>query len=113
MDQNVTELYQKLNLPYGESRFLTEATETLLKIRKVLKWTYPYAYYINNQKRKNLFEFHQKDLERYCEELNEILEIKYCKSVQTIQGVLDLKSFLTYKDQVTNINFKCQKVILF
>ena len=110
MEQSVIELHQKLNMHYGESRFLTEATETLVKIRKVLKWTYPYAYYINNHKRKDLFEFHQKDLERYCEELSEALEMKYCKSVQTVQGVLDLKCFLTFKDQVTNINFKCQKV---
>ncbi len=110
MEANVSELQKKLGLQSEEIRFLTEATETLLKTRKILKWTYAYSYYIESPTHKCLFEFHQKDLERICEDLNEILEMKYAKSIQTNQGVLDLKSFYTYKDLLTNVTYKCQKV---
>lgn len=112
MEHNVDDLRTKLNLPFTEINFLTDATDMLQKARKILKWSYVFAYYISNHKTKDLFEFHQKDLERYCEELNEALEMNYSKSVQINQGVLDLKAFLSYKDKVSNFNYRCQKVRL-
>ena len=112
MEQNVNELHTKLGLSYREINFLTDATETLQKTRKILKWTYTFAYYISSQGTKDLFEFNQKDLERYCEELNETLEMNYSKAIQVTQGVLDLKIFLSYKDKVNNASVKCQKVTL-
>lgn len=112
MEHNVEDLHNKLKMPYTEIHFLTDATEMLQKARKILKWSYVFAYYITNKEAKDLFEFQQKELERYCEELNEAVEMNYSKSVQISQGVLDLKAFLPYKDKISNFNYRCQKVRL-
>ncbi len=95
---------------YGELIFLVEAAETLAKTRRILKWSYCFAYYLDDAKKRNLFEFHQKDLETYCEELHELLEIKFTSAIKEKGGVLDLKSFLSYKSEVEVSNSKTEKV---
>ena len=45
--------------------------------RRTLKWTYVYAYYIEDPKQKELFEFLQSLLEENTEKLADLLENKY------------------------------------
>ena len=106
------ELHDKLGLQHGELTFLTQAAQTLVQAKRILKWSYAYAYYLDD-KTKPLFEFGQKDLEKYSEELLEEIEIKYAKSIRNEDQKYDLKAFSLYKSEVIALTQKCQKVIEF
>lgn len=110
IEASIKEFHSKLSLPYSEVTFLLEASEILCKARRILKWTYCYAYYID-EKKKQLFEFHQKDLEKFLEELHELLEIRLHAAVRDKYGVLDLKSFMAYKTDLISSYSKVEKVI--
>lgn len=53
---------------------IKNAVEQLIDCRRTLKWTYVFAYYMDDGPEKNLFEYLQEDLERNTEKLSEILE---------------------------------------
>jgi len=54
--------------------FFMEAVETLTRARYTLQFTYPYAYYSENNESKLLFENIQAELEREVENLSHSLE---------------------------------------
>ncbi|CAF0851162.1 unnamed protein product [Brachionus calyciflorus] len=54
--------------------FLTEAVDILTKARYTLQYTYPYAYYLESNEVKMLFENIQAELEREVENLSHSLE---------------------------------------
>ena len=54
--------------------FLIEAADILTKARYTLQYTYPYAYYLENNEIKLLFENIQAELEREVENLSHSLE---------------------------------------
>lgn len=54
--------------------FFTEAVETLTRARYTLQYTYPYAYYLEDNESKLLFENIQAELEREVENLSHSLE---------------------------------------
>jgi ariadne-1 len=53
---------------------LDHATDQLIECRRVLKYTYVYAFYLNDGPEKTFFEWLQGDLERDTEELSGLLE---------------------------------------
>ena len=55
-------------------QFLKQATEQLIECRRVLKYTYVFAYYLPQGKEKNLFEYLQENLEKNTEHLTELSE---------------------------------------
>jgi len=107
MEENMLYLHDRLHLEHGELSFMLEAAIILRNSRRTLKWSYAFGYYIDDLKVKGLFEFHQKDLENYSEELQEYLEIKYGQYFN--QKDVTLKEFRDYKDHVINSSFKCNK----
>jgi ariadne-2 len=54
--------------------FFIEAADTLTKARYTLQYTYPYAYYLDNNELKLVFENIQAELEREVENLSHSLE---------------------------------------
>ncbi|VDN18505.1 unnamed protein product [Gongylonema pulchrum] len=50
--------------------YLQKAAALLTKCRYTLQYTYPYAYYMENGPRKELFEYQQAQLEKEIEELS-------------------------------------------
>eukprot|EP01117_Protostelium_nocturnum_P019066 TRINITY_DN814_c0_g1_i1.p1 TRINITY_DN814_c0_g1~~TRINITY_DN814_c0_g1_i1.p1 ORF type:complete len:619 (-),score=209.61 TRINITY_DN814_c0_g1_i1:131-1897(-) len=59
----------------NEVSYLIQGTEILLECRKVLKYSYVYAFYLaESGSEKELFEYLQQDLEKTTEQLSEILE---------------------------------------
>ncbi len=58
----------------GEVSFLRDGIYEVIKCRKVLKWTYVFAYYMDEGREKELFEFLQEDLEKNLEYLHELIE---------------------------------------
>lgn len=61
------------NSKWTDVEFLKTANEQLVECRKVLKYTYVYAYYMNPSKtmEKERFENHQEMLEKFTENLSE------------------------------------------
>jgi ariadne-1 len=53
---------------------IDEATENLIECRRILKFTYVHAFYIERQTEKELFEFLQGELETCTESLSHLLE---------------------------------------
>lgn len=61
---------------WSDVEFLKAANEQLVECRRVLKYTYAYAYYMNPSSfmQKERFEHHQEMLERFTENLSELSE---------------------------------------
>jgi ariadne-1 len=61
---------------WSDVEFLKTANEQLVECRRVLKYTYVFAYYMNSSAlmRKERFEHHQEMLERFTENLSELSE---------------------------------------
>ena len=65
--------------PAVEMEFMTEAAQTVIDCRLTLKWSYAYAYFMEDDGKLDtnalkLFQFRQSDLERYCEHLTGMVE---------------------------------------
>lgn len=78
------ELQDKMGTNYQDVQFVLNATNAVIRCRRVLKWTYVFGYYLEGANEKNLFENHQERLEKFTEDLHgltekpieELLEIK-------------------------------------
>jgi len=65
-------------------QFLKTATEQLIECRRVLKYTYTYAYYLEDKAGcKERFEHHQEMLEKFTERLSELSEMDLEKMDRT------------------------------
>lgn len=64
------------NAKWSDVEFLKTANEQLVECRRVLKYTYVYAYYLNSSAKmqKERFENHQEMLEKFTENLSELSE---------------------------------------
>lgn len=56
-------------------QFLAAATQQVLECRNVLKYTYVFAYYLEDGPEKTLFEYLQQQLESTTEHLSELSEL--------------------------------------
>jgi ariadne-1 len=63
---------------WTDVEFLKVANEQLVECRRVLKYSYSFAYYLSNEQEKQMqrqrFEYHQEMLERFTEKLSELSE---------------------------------------
>ena len=62
---------------WTDVEFLKAAVEQLIECRRVLKYTYTFAYYLTDkskQMQKERFEYHQEMLEKFTENLSELSE---------------------------------------
>eukprot|EP01027_Heterolobosea_sp_BB2_P022237 GEZU01032728.1.p1 GENE.GEZU01032728.1~~GEZU01032728.1.p1 ORF type:complete len:506 (-),score=183.84 GEZU01032728.1:127-1644(-) len=55
--------------------YIQKGVEQLIECRTTLKYTYVFAFYMEQGKEKNLFEWLQEDLEKTTERLSELLEL--------------------------------------
>lgn len=65
------------NSTWADVEFLKSAVDQLVECRRVLKYTYTYAYYMTDKarsKHKERFEHHQEMLEKFTEKLSELSE---------------------------------------
>lgn len=72
----------------SELQYILDGTEELLEARNVLKYTYVYAYYLEESAaEKELFEYLQEDLEKTTEQLSEILESPVSSQVHRLKAL--------------------------
>jgi ariadne-1 len=107
MISKMQELHDTYHLEHGEVQFLDVAGKTLVECKRVLKWSYGFGYYLD-PKRREFYEFSQKDLEKYTDELLESLEMHYKTEVRMELGKLDLPKFTRYKNEVISLKDKCE-----
>mmetsp|Transcript_10859 Transcript_10859/g.15207 ORF Transcript_10859/g.15207 Transcript_10859/m.15207 type:complete len:523 (-) Transcript_10859:58-1626(-) len=65
------------NAKWSDVEFLKTANEQLVECRRVLKYTYTFAYYLTDEAKamqKERFEHHQEMLEKFTENLSELSE---------------------------------------
>merc|ERR1719422_2264225 len=75
IENKVQQLHDKHEIEIVELQFLYDALKQVRACRRVLKWTYVYGYYLEeNGPEKNLFEHLQKNLEEKTDSLHEMLE---------------------------------------
>lgn len=102
MEPKIAVLIDKLitekSYPIAELTFLNTALEEVIKCRKVLKWTYAYGFYLEDEKEKMLFEDAQEQLEKNCDRLHEYLEQDFEPFLNEEQ--LDKKPFYQYKSDL-------------
>lgn len=61
----------------NEASFIKDASNTIMDCRRLLAWTYPIGYYMEEDfPQRDLFHQYQKDLEIYTEHLHELAEQK-------------------------------------
>lgn len=70
----VTLQEQNVDTVWTDVEFLKTANEQLVECRKVLKYTYAFAYYLQDKEKRSRFEFHQEMLEKFTENLSELSE---------------------------------------
>jgi len=90
-------ILDKFEVRSQDTKFLSEATEQLIKNRRVLQYSYVMGYYLDKTKtaEKNLFEYLQEDLEKHTNHLSELYE-------QNIENIKDYHKFMEWKESVTN-----------
>lgn len=70
----ISKISNTLFWPEGQFEFISEALEQVMNVRRMLKWTFTFAYFIKDEVEKKLFEHQQGELEEHCEKLHEKIE---------------------------------------
>ena len=68
------EMMQQCKMSWIETQFLKKAVDILCECRRTLSCTYVFAYFIDKNNQKQIFEDNQSDLETATETLSEYLE---------------------------------------
>ena len=112
MSARILRLHQKCSFPLSELEFLQKAAEAMINIRNVLKYSYVYAYYLNEVKEKELFEHVQGKLEENCDRLHQLLEKnldEFCNPA--IDEAKTKIAFQKYKEELSNYYAVTEKVL--
>ncbi|GAM27869.1 hypothetical protein SAMD00019534_110450 [Acytostelium subglobosum LB1] len=89
-------ILSRFDVRSADTKFLMEATEQLLRNRRVLQYSYVYGFYLDKKSQeRNLFEYLQEDLEKHTDQLSTYYE-------QNIEKLDDYQAFIKWKEQVTN-----------
>ena len=94
----INKLNEEKHYPIAELDFLKEGLEEVVRCRKVLKWTYAYGFFLEDEKEKALFEDAQEQLEKNCDRLHEYLEQDFEEFLN--EEEIDKKPFYQYKSKL-------------
>jgi ariadne-1 len=81
-----------LNLTLTQLEYLKEACQVLKNAKRILKWSYAYGFYLENELQRNLYEIIQEKLDQYSQELHVLLETKYDEAKKNIGDFTDFKT---------------------
>jgi len=98
------ELAISLALTLTQLEFLEQGCQILRNVKRTLKWSYAYGFYLNNDLQRNLYEIIQEKMDMYSSELHVMLEKDYEKAKNNIGD------FTKFKDRVMSSVFKCRQV---
>jgi len=93
-----------LALTLTQLEFLEQGCQILRNVKRTLRWSYAYGFYLNNDLQRNLYEIIQEKMDMYSSELHVMLEKDYEKAKTNIGD------FTKFKDRVMASVFKCKQV---
>lgn len=102
------DLALSLNLTLTQLEYLLEACQILKNGKRILKWSYAYGFYLENDLQRNLYEIIQENLDISSGELHVLLETKYEQAKKNISEFTDFKSKVlaaVYKTKTNMENF--------
>eukprot|EP00826_Nyctotherus_ovalis_P049942 TRINITY_DN6072_c0_g1_i2.p1 TRINITY_DN6072_c0_g1~~TRINITY_DN6072_c0_g1_i2.p1 ORF type:complete len:502 (+),score=168.25 TRINITY_DN6072_c0_g1_i2:72-1577(+) len=99
------ELAKLLKLDIESMEFFDEAMLSILDMRRILKYSYVMGYYSNSAKSKDLFQFQQGALEKYCDILQRLTEEDMRETAKEINN----SAFFKYKSELSNCYNVCRK----
>ena len=73
-EKKMEEMQHHSSFSWIEVQFMRKALDVVLDCRRVLMWTYAFAFYLEKSNQTELFEDNQRDLEMAVESLNELIE---------------------------------------
>jgi len=68
---------QKMLKSVSFANNVRDAIKLILECRETLKFTYPIGFSMKTHPQLNLFEYWQQDLEKHCEHLHSLIEVKH------------------------------------
>lgn len=101
--QEQKDLAIHLSLSLTQLEFLLDACHVLRNSKRILKWSYGYGFYLDNDLQRNLYEIIQEKLDMYSSELHVLLEKDYEKCKENIS------EFTKFKDKVLASVYKCKQ----
>jgi ariadne-1 len=81
------------NVSFPDLTFLRDGVETIIRSRRLLKYSYVFGYYLKDVKEKQLFEHTQSLLESNADRLHELLEN------DTMQNILALVDYTEFTNE--------------
>jgi len=93
--KTMEDMQQNGNRSYIDVQFVEAALNQLLECRRTLKHTYVYAFYQQDQVKKDLFEFSQAEMEKITEKISQLLESPMDKLIQQATEVKSLTQVAT------------------
>lgn len=76
VEDKVRELQETSGISWIEAQFLVDSASTLLKARRILKWSYAFGYYCDRNNFLDIFETVQASLSDAVENLSKLFEIE-------------------------------------
>jgi ariadne-1 len=107
ISHNQKDLAISLGLTLTQLEFTLNACKILIKAKRILKWSYAYGYYIENDLQRNLYEIIQQQLDIFSGELHVLMEKDFENDKK------EIGSFTNFKDKVLSAMHKTDYVNLF
>ncbi|ORY95727.1 putative ariadne-1 protein-like protein [Syncephalastrum racemosum] len=101
-EEMMLRMQETSNLSWIEVQFLKDAVNLATQSRMTLKWSYAFAYYLENCHQAELFEVNQEDLETATETLSELLSKTLDKEdiSDFRQKILDRAAYVRQRRQI-------------
>lgn len=87
-------------MPYADRQSLENAFKVLQACRRTLKYTYPFAYYLERNNQSEIFEENQANLERQTEFLSGFLEREFDGKHESVTQLRDKTSFCEQRRKI-------------
>ncbi|CAF3702014.1 unnamed protein product [Adineta steineri] len=91
---------QNESMTYTEQQAVQKAFDVLQQCRRTLKYTYPFAYYLERSNLSEIFEQNQADLERATETLSGFLENEIGVTQNQIVQLMDNTSYCEQRRKI-------------
>lgn len=117
LEKKMDQLQSEKGLTYKDVECLRTAVEAILKGRRVLKWSYVFAFFCTDSQELALFEFLQQQLETNNEHLLELLELskvvdKYLGGSSPEEYRVELFDYLRSVRNYVSISMKFMEDVL-
>jgi len=113
IERNSQILHETKGYPPAELNFLKDACRAAIRCSSMLKWSYTYGYYCvdakKDKQKKELYEFSQEDLEKYCQDLFKVVEYNLAEFAD--EDELDKKPFYHFKDKAVSLTEAVKKIL--